>query len=362
MKRHDGSHIFAQMGCTAALACACALAPAPLAAQTGPPANGSSSAGLEQPYHVIDHWKIGGEGGWDYLHDDSVAHRLYIAHGPRVEVIDTETGKPVGAITGLHGTHGIAFDTAGKYGYISDGGGNAVVVFDRNSLATVATIPAGTNPDGIIFEPLTQSVWAFNGRSHNVTVIDAASMKVFDTIALPGKPEFPAVDGQGHVFDNIEDKSEIVRLDAREKTITGEWPAGCDSPSGLAFDVAGHRLFPVCDGEKMAVVNSEDGTLMGTASIGDGPDAARWSAKYKLVFASSGDGILSVVDAGAKGYPTIEKLPTQKGARTMAYDPATDRIYTVTAEFGPRPEPTAQMPRPRPSVVPGSFTVIVIGR
>ncbi len=338
----------AQMGCAAALACVCTLAPTALAAQ--------------KPYHVINHWTIGGEGGWDYLHDDSAAHRLYIAHGPRVDMIDTETGKPVGAITGLHGTHGIAFDTAGKYGFVSDGGGNAVVAFDRKTLATVATIPAGTNPDGIVFEPATQTVWAFNGRSHNVTVIDAASLKAIDTIALPGKPEFPAVDGQGHVFDNIEDKSEVVRLDARSKAVTAEWPAGCDSPSGLAIDVIGHRLFPVCDGEKMSVIDSESGKQLGTASIGDGPDAARWSPRFRLAFASSGDGILAVVNAAAQGYPTLEKLPTERGARTMAYDSATDRIYTVTAKFGPRPQPTAQMPHPWPSIVPGSFTVIVIGR
>ena len=168
----------------------------------------------QQPYHVIDHWKLGGEGGWDYLLADSSAHRLYVTHGARVEVIDTQTGKPVGAITGLHGTHGVALDNAGKFGYISDGGGNAVVVFDRSSLATVATIPAGTNPDGIVFEPATQTVWAFNGRSKDVTVIDAATRKVVATIPLPGKPEFPAVDGKGTVFDNIEDKNEIVRLDA----------------------------------------------------------------------------------------------------------------------------------------------------
>jgi YVTN family beta-propeller protein len=319
-------------------------------------------AGPQQPYHVIDHWKIGGEGGWDYLLADPGAHRLYIAHGPRVEVIDTNTGKSIGAITGLHGTHGIALDPAGKFGYISDGGGNAVVVFDRSTLATVATIPTGQNPDGIVFEPATQTVWAFNGRSHDVSVIDAATQKVVATIALPGKPEFPAVDGQGTVFDNIEDKSEIVRLDARTKTLTATWPAGCDSPSGLAFDVAGHRLFPVCDGNKMSVIDSSTGKLLANPSIGSGPDAAGWSAAHQLAFASSGDGILTVVDASAPSYTTAESLSTQPGARTMAYDSATDRIYLVTADFGPRPVPTPQNPRPRPAIVPGSFTVIVIGR
>ena len=316
----------------------------------------------QQPYHILDHWKLGGDGFWDYLLADPGAHRLYITHGPRVEVIDSQTGKPIGAITGLHGTHGVALDTSGKFGYISDGGGNAVVVFDRSSLATVATIPAGTNPDGIIFEPATQTVWAFNGRSKDVTVIDAATRKAVATIPLPGKPEFPQVDGNGTVFDNIEDKSEIVRLDAHAKKLTAEWPAGCESPSGLAFDVPGHRLFAVCDGKKMAVVDSSSGKVIATPAIGDGPDAANYSPGKNLAFASSGDGVLSVVDASKPDYPTIESLATQRGARTMTYDPSADRAYVVTAEFGPRPAPTAENPRPRPTIVPGSFTVIVIGR
>ena len=316
----------------------------------------------QQPYHVLDHWKLGGDGFWDYLIADSSAHRLYITHGARVEVIDAQTGKPVGAITGLHGIHGVALDTAGKLGYISDGGGNAVVVFDRGTLATVATIPVGTNPDGITFEPATQTVWAFNGRSKDVSVIDASTRKVVATISLPGKPEFPAVDGNGTVFDNIEDKNEVVRLDAHARKLTAEWPAGCDSPSGLALDTAGHRLFTVCDGKKMAVLDSNNGKVISTPAIGDGPDAANYSPTKNVAFASSGDGVLSVVDASNPDYPTIESLPTQRGARTMAYDPGTDRAYVVTAELGPRPAPTADQPHPRPSILPGSFTVIVIGR
>ena len=322
---------------------------------------GSISA-QQQPYHIVDHWKLGGEGGWDYLLADPGAHRLYITHGPRVEVLDAQTGKPVGAITGLHGTHGVALDTSGRWGYISDGGGNAVVVFDRGSLAAVATIPVGTNPDGIIFEPATQTVWAFNGRSKDVTVIDAATRKVVSTIPLPGKPEFPQVDGNGTVFDNIEDKNEIVRLDAHARKLTAEWSAGCNSPSGLALDVPGHRLFAVCDGKKMAVVDSTSGKVIATPAIGDGPDAANYSQAKNLAFASSGDGILSVVDASKPDYPTIESLATQRGARTMTYDPTTDRAYVVTAEYGPRPAATADNPRPRPAIVPNTFTVIVIAR
>ena len=316
-----------------------------------------------QPYKILDSWKIGGDGGWDYLLADPPAHRLYLTRGNHVDAVDTQSGKVVGSITGLHGTHGVALDTEGKFGYISDGGGNAVVVFDRSSFAAVATIPTGgQGPDGIVFEPSTQTVWAFEGHSKDAAVIDAASRKVIATIPLPGKPEFPAVDGKGTVYDNIEDKNEIVRIDARTHKVTAEWPV-CDSPSGLAFDVPGARLFAVCDGKKMSVVDSNSGKVLATPSIGDGPDAAGWSAQHKLAFASCGEGVLSVVDASKPGYPTIQSLSTQPRARTMTYDASTDRVYLVTAEFGPRPAAaTADNPQRRPPILPGSFTVIVVGR
>ena len=324
----------------------------------------SSQLRAQKPYKIIDRWAIGGDGFWDYLLADPAAHRLYVTHGPRVEVIDTTTGKPAGVIAGLKGTHGVALDDAGKFGYISDGGANAVVVFDRATLATVATIPTGgQGPDGIVFEPATQTVWAFEGRSKDAAVIDTVSRKVVANIPLPGKPEFPAVDGKGIVFDNIEDKNEIVRLDAHTDKLTDTWPVtGCESPSGLAFDAAGARLFPVCDGNKMAVVDSNTGKVLALPSIGDGPDAAGWDAANNLAFASSGDGFLAVVDAGKPGYPTLQMLATEKSGRTMAYDSAADRIYVVTAKMGPRPAPTAQNPHPWPTIVPGSFAILVIGR
>ena len=240
---------------------------------------------------------------------------------------------------------------------------NAVVVFDRATLATVATIPAGTGPDAIVFEPATQTVWAFNGRSHDATVISAATNKVVATIPLPGKPEFAAVDGKGTVFDSIEDKSEIVRLDAHTLKLIAEWPlTGCDGPSGLAIDVAGSRLFPVCGGKKMGVLDSNTGKVLATAEIGNGPDGAGWDAAHKLAFASCGEGVLSVIDASAPGYPTLQSLPTQRGARTMTFDAASGRLYLPTAEFGPAPAPTPENPRARPPIVPGSFTILVVGR
>ncbi|MGA3264112.1 MAG: YncE family protein [Terracidiphilus sp.] len=349
---------------SAALLCALLAAPTQLTAQ--------------HPYKILDRWKIGGDGGWDCLLADPATHRLYLTRGARVDVLDTQTGKPVGTIAGLHGTHGIALDNAGKFGYISDGGGNAVVVFDRTTLATVATIPAGQNPDGIVFEPATQTVWAFNGRSKDVSVISAATRKVgvpgdgssslgckvVATIPLPGKPEFPAVDGKGTVFDNIEDKSELVRLDAHTNKLTAEWPlTGCDGPSGLDFDIPGARFFSVCDNKHMAVTDANTGKSLATPDIGDGPDAAAYDATHKLAFSSNGaSGTLTVIDAASVGYPVIENLPTQRGARTMAYDSATGRIYLVTAEFGPRPDPTPDNPHPRPTILPGTFTVLVVGR
>lgn len=313
------------------------------------------------PYHVITQWKVGGEGGWDYLAADAAAHRLYITHGPRVEVLDSDSGKAIGAITGLQGTHGVALDAAGKYGYISDGRANAVVVFDRHTLKTVTSIPAGTNPDGIVYEPVTKTVWAFNGRSSNATVIDTKTQKVIATVALPGKPEFPVADGKGNIYDNIEDKNEIVHLDAAAKKVTAEWPA-CDSPSGLAIDLVSRHLFSVCDGKKMAVVDADTGKILATPEIGDGPDAAGFDAKDKLAFSSNGEGTLTVVDASKPAFPVVQTLTTQRGARTMTFDSANGRIYLTTAQFGPRPAATAEMPRPRPSILPDSFTVLVVGR
>src|ERR1700712_828266 len=176
---------------------------------------GTLTSSAQQPYQVLDHWKIGGTGGWGYLLAAPSAHLLYITPGPRVEILDTKTGKSVGVITGVKGTHGIALDADGKFGYISDGGGNSVLVFDRTDFHTIATIPTGTNPARIALEPATKTVWACNGRSNDASVIDTATNKVVATIKLPGKPEFPVADGTGTVFVNIETANSISKLDAK---------------------------------------------------------------------------------------------------------------------------------------------------
>jgi DNA-binding beta-propeller fold protein YncE len=322
-----------------------------------------ASAHAQKPFRIEQRWTIGGTGGWDYIAVDSAAHRLYIVHQTRVDVVDTNTGKVIGAVQGLTRGHGVVIAPDGKTGFASDGGANNVVVFDPSTFATLMTIPAGTNPDGMVYERSTNTLWAFNGTSKNATIIDAVRRTSIGTVALPGKPEFPATDDKGTVFVNIEDKNAIVRLDAKTQKITATWPLeGCDSPSGLAFDSVGGRLFSVCDGKKMAITDSHTGKSLGTPTIGDGPDAAAYDPGKKLAFASNGEGTLSVVDAGKPGYGVLQTLPTMKGARTMALDPATGKLYTVTAQFGPTPPATAATPRPRPSIVPGSFTVLVIGR
>ncbi len=329
---------------------------APLLATPAPAQSG--------PYRVLDHWTVGGEGGWDYLEVDPAAHRLYLAHNSTVNVLDTTTGKSVGAIAGLGGTHGIVFDAGGKYGYISDGKANAIVVFDRHSLEKVASVPAGTNPDGMVYEPVTKTVWAFNGRSGDVTVLDTASRKVVATIKLPGRPEFPVADGKGFVFDNLEDKNEIVKLDAKTKQVVTTYPLeGCDSPSGLAIDTKGRRLFSVCDSKVMTITSADSGKVMATVPIGDGPDADRYDAKHNVAFSPNGQsGNMTIIDVHGAKPVVMQTLDTAPGARTMAFDETTGRAYTVTAKFGPKPEPSPANPRGRPQALPGSFEVLVIGK
>jgi YVTN family beta-propeller protein len=323
----------------------------------------SGVARAEGSFHVTAQWKIGGDGGWDYLAADPVSKLLYVTRGNHVQVLATVSGKVEADITGLKGTHGVAFDTSGKFGYISDGGANEVVVFDRSTNAIVQRVPAGTNPDGIVFEPVTQTVWAFNGRSKDATVIDDSTHQVVATVPLPGKPEFPVADGSGSVYDNIEDISQIVRIDAKTHKVVSAWPiAPCEGPSGLAIDRRHSRLFAVCTG-RMAVVDAKSGRVVAAPEIGDSPDAARFDSKHRVVFSSNGDGTLTIVhEDSPDSYTVLQTLPTKHGARTMEFDEASGKIYVVTADFGPPPAATADSPHPRPIILPGSFVVMVISR
>ncbi len=316
-----------------------------------------------QGYHKTGSILIGGTGGWDYLTVDNGGHRMYVSHGTEVAVVDLASQKVVGKITGMKRVHGIALADDMNTGFISDGGSNQVVVFDLKDLTVKSKVAAGTNPDGIVYDDASKHVFAFNGGSKDATAIDAATAKVSSTIPLGGKPEFPVADGRGNVYDNIESKNEIVAIDSNSGKVKAHWSiTPCESPSGLAIDTKGHRLFAVCDNKMMAVVNSDSGKVVQTMPIGEGPDAAAYDPGTGEGFSSNGeDGTLTVVKKSGKDkYAVAETVETTKGARTMALDTHTHTVYLATADMG---APTANgQGRPRPSIVPNTFKVLVFSK
>jgi DNA-binding beta-propeller fold protein YncE len=323
-----------------------------------------SLAASAQHYKVTGNIPIPGEGGWDYLYADSANRTLYVAHDSVVDLVNLDSEKPAGQISGMKHVHGIAIAHSLNRGFISNGGAGEVVVFDLKTHAVLQKVKAGVNPDGILYDPASRRVFAFNGGSHDASAIDAATGKVVGTIALGGKPEFPVTDAKGDVYANIEDKSEIVRLDPHSLKIKQRWSiAPCHEPSGLAFDAQARRLFPVCQDKLMAVVNADSGKVVTTVPIGQGPDAAGYDAARNLVFSSNGhDGTLTVVkQEGADKYAVAETVTTEKSARTMALDTKTHKIYLAAAKLGPPPPPSKDNPHPHwPTVVPGTFHLLVV--
>ena len=315
-------------------------------------------------YHLVSTWKLGGEGGWDYLKADSDARRLYIARATRVIVIDLDSGKPVGEIPDTPGVHGIALAPEFGEGFTSNGRENTVSVFDLKTMKTRNKIKVGTRPDAIWYDPATKRVFTFNAGSQDATAIDAAKGEVVGTIPLGGKPEFAASDGKGEVFVNLEDKNQLFALDASKLTVKERWSLpGCDEPSGLSMDQKSRRLFVGCGNKVMPIVNADNGQVVATLPIGDGVDATAFDAGTGLAFASCGEGVLTVVREDSSGKFTVaENVKTERGARTMAVDERTHRVYTVTAQFGPPPAPTADQPHPRPTILPDSFVVLVLGQ
>jgi YVTN family beta-propeller protein len=312
---------------------------------------------------VVQRWKIGGAGGWDYLTVDS-RHRLFLSRGTQVDVVDTQSGKILGTIPDTQGVHGIALAPELHRGFTSNGRADSVTVFDLDTLKSIqeVKVPAH-NPDSILYEPKGKHVFTFDGRSKDVTVLDATSLAVVATIPVPDKPEFAQDDHAGHLFVNIEsDPGQMVQIDSVGLKIQATWPLpGCNSPSGLAIDRLHHRLFSVCDGNVMVVTNAQTGAQVAQVAIGRGPDAAAYDEKRGLVFSSNGEGTLTVIrQESADHYSVVDTVKTQAGARTMALDP-NGRVYLVTAEFGPAPAATPDQPRPRPVPLPDSFTVLVVG-
>lgn len=323
---------------------------------------GLAHSGFAQNYKVSGTISIGGSGGWDYLTADSENRKLYVSHGTEVVVIDLDSEKVVGHIPGMMRIHGIAIANEFGTGFISDGGSNQVVAFDLKDLSIKNKIKAGTNPDGIVYDDASKRVFAFNGRSQDATAIDASTEAVAGTVSLGGKPEFPVSDGKGSVYDNIEDKSEIVRIDSKTLRVMARWPvAPCESPSGLAIDRSNRRLFSVCDNKLMAVVDADSGKVVATPAIGEGPDAAAYDAGNKVALSSNGEsGTLTVIRQQGDGYSVAENVSTAQGARTIALDEKTHKIYLATASFGAAPAASAANPHPRRSIQPGSFKLIVV--
>ncbi|HEY6337895.1 MAG TPA: YncE family protein [Candidatus Sulfotelmatobacter sp.] len=325
---------------------------------------GAALAAAGPGYHVVNTFKLGGDGGWDYLTADASARRIYISRGTHVMVVDADSGKSVGDIPDTPGVHGIALAPELGRGFVSNGREGTVSIFDIKTLATISKVKVGENPDAILYDPATKRVFTFNGRSHDSTAIDGASGKVLGTIKLDGKPEFAASDAKGRIFANIEDKSELVAIDPNKLEIAATWPlAPCTEPSGLSIDRKHHRLFVGCDNKMMAVVDADSGKVLATPAIGDGVDATTFDDETGLAFASCGEGVLTVVkEESPEKFSVAENVPTQQGARTLALDAKTHNVFVVTAKFGPPPAATPDNPHPRRSILPDSFVVLVVGK
>ncbi|MBE1162855.1 YncE family protein [Dyella acidiphila] len=313
------------------------------------------------PYQVIHRLKLGGSGGWDYLNFDAQRRHLFVSRGDHVLVVDVDADKQIGSIANTSGVHGIALAQDLHRGFTSNGKADSVTVFDLDTLKTVATVTGtGQKPDAILYDDASHHVFTFNGKSGNASVIDPASNRVIATIALPGKPEFAATDNAGHVYANIEDKAELVAIDSRSNKVLNTWSlAPCESPSGLAMDVAHRRLFSVCDNQTMTVLNADNGQRVASVAIGDGPDAVSFDPGEGMIYSSNGEsGTLTVIhEDDADHYRVVANVPTQASARTQALDPLKHRVYLSAVQLG-----TGKDARGRPVAVADSFSVLTVGK
>ncbi len=295
------------------------------AAVAVPPADG---------YSITKKIPIAGQGSWDYLTVDEGARRLYVSHGTQVEVLDVDSGSIVGTIPNTPGVHGIAVAPELGRGFVSNGKASTVTIFDLKTLKPIADAPTGQKPDAIIFDPATSRVFAFNGGSNSATAIDAATGKVAGTVDLGGGPEFAAADGDGFIYDNLEDESLVLKIDSRKLTVEQRWPtAPCASPSSMAIDRANRRLFLGCRSKVMAVVNADTGKVITTLPIGDHVDATAFDPQTKLIFNSNGEGTITVIrQESPDKYSIVETVKTVPKAKTMALDPKTHQLFLSTAE------------------------------
>jgi YVTN family beta-propeller protein len=295
-----------------------------------------SSVWAADSYQVTKKIPIPGQGGWDYLTVDEGSRRLYVSHGTQVEVLDLDSGAIVGKIENTQGVHGIAIAPDLGRGFVSDGQSSTVTIFDLKTLKTIAEVPTGKKPDAIIYDPATSRVFAFNGGSNSATVIEGKDGKVAGTIDLGGGPEFAAADGNGYVYNNLEDESLVVKINSRTLKVEQRWPtAPCSSPSSMAIDRDNRRLFLGCRSKVMAVMNADTGRVVTTLPIGDHVDATAFDVETRLIFNSNGEGTVTVIrqDSPDK-YSVVETVKTLPRAKTSALDPKTHRLFLSTAESG----------------------------
>lgn len=313
-------------------------------------------------YKIVQKISLPGDGFWDYLNADDATGMLYVSHGKMVHVVDMKTGKSVATITDVNGVHGIAIAFELNKGFISNGADSNVTVFSTKDYHVIEKVAVtGRNPDAIMYEPFTKTIITWNGRSSNATVIDAQTDKVIQTIALSGKPEAAVSDGNGKVFVNIEDKSEVSMINVKTWKVEQSWSIKPgEGPSGLALDNSRHRLFSATD-KLMVVLDAGTGKVITTLPTGGRVDGAGFDQGLKRAYSSCGEGVLTVVqEENENSFKVLGNVPTQTGARTISVSNTTHRIYLPTAEFGPTPEKTADNPRPRPTVKPGTFTILVL--
>jgi YVTN family beta-propeller protein len=318
-------------------------------------------------FHVQDQWNLGGKGGWGFLVLDEPAHRLYIPRTNRVMVVDTETGKSIGEVDDMKNIRNIALDGSGKYGYVTDvtdGSAGFVRVFDRTTLKLITSIPTGAVPAAIVFDPTSKSVFVFNSRGRSATVIDSSTNQVIATIPLNGRPSSAAADGNGAVFVALPALGEITRIDAAAKKITASWQlAPCTGPSGLAIDSTRHQLFTTCEDHKLVAVSADTGHV---TAIGDAPANSGdidFDARHNLLFVADPAGSLLIFRREAPlKYSKLQQVKTESGARTMIVSQKDSRAYLATSKFGKNSDTVSEELQYRPTPIPDTFSVIVVGR
>ena len=313
----------------------------------------------EGPYKITHSYLLGGDGGWDYVIPDPSSHRLYIARDNRVMVVDEQSGKLLGEVAGIQGAHGTAIVQGTGHGFETSSEDKTVVMFDLKTFKVLGRTPAEEDTDAAIYDAPSNRVFTMNGDANSSTVVDASSGKLLKNLALGGKPEYAVSAGDGKIYANLEDKSEIVEIDAKTAAVMRRWStAPCKLPVSLAIDTERHRLFSGCRSGVLGVSDYQSGKVVATAPIGKGVDSTAYDAKTGDIFAASADGSLTIIhQVAADQYKVLQTLTTPVGSRNLGFDPSSHKLFVVSAKFGPAPAGHGH-----PPVVPGTFTLHVIER